>query len=156
MKMPFRKPPDESPGDSDDFTEAMLRAQGIDFSSMIEALTTPAWDVASLAAWVRKQTAYRNHVVVQNEAVCCAKGVHDGVILFAPTTEGYRRIASVNPAAANHAWVGVYAVDEHSGKALGMQLEAEAMKRLMNALPGLIKAAEEARDEAAVALADER
>jgi hypothetical protein len=170
MKRPFRRNQDDDIDGDEEFYERLMRLTGIpnpaappsflmaDVSMqqlMAAMMHTP--ERATIAEMSYDQPPWAGHTVVsQPDSSCCELNARDGLILYALNTNGAAVVAKSIPDMAHTAFIRILAVDEHTGQTVNLNTDAEAMKRLMNALPGLIKAAEVARDEAVAILAGDQ
>jgi hypothetical protein len=182
MRTPRRRK-DENP-DDDDFTMRWLEALGIPkneptpvkgedvklsdilkaFDRMLEASDgasilperEPA-DGRDLLEKIRQSDLAGEIAFIRGENPCCDLDANDGMILVVANKKGARRIARLMPEKANRAFVTICAFDEHDANYTTLNMEAEGLKKLMNALPGIIAESERMRDIAlAIVAEDER
>lgn len=164
MKLPFGKRDDDDEyGDMDEFVKALMQGQGIpsneprklSYSEFMRAMTDAMdelskgvkrpsaqelYDEIAKSPWAGKMT------MVQGSTPCCDLEANDGMIFITPNKRGIRKLAAELPEKVSRANVSIYCFDEHTADFTALNMEAEGLKKLMNALPAIIAEAERMRD----------
>lgn len=167
MKLPFgRRESDDDDaeyGDMDEFVRALMQGQGIPnneprrlsydefmrvmndaMDELSKGVKKPdakeLYDKIAESPWAGKMT------MVQGSTPCCDLEANDGMIFITPNKRGVRKIVAEMPEKATRANVSIYCFDEHTADFTALNMEAEGLKKLMNALPAIIAEAEKMRD----------